>query len=178
MMIKSGRVKYAAGDRTFPSKYSDKLQQNIVLTMEDGTEEKIYFDQGRLPHAHLQRGQEIRIVYEELNGKPIRKLFVPEQKSDSFSTNSKLPLEKPDAEKFILEKLKIHDTVQNRVRAYFSEDTLTSEDIRAIATSIIIEGNRTGIDFRQLIKKEESQVTHYKVTKPEKENVVTEEIPF
>ncbi len=55
MQIKNGRIKYAAG-KVFQSDWGER--QNIVVEMDDGSTEKLYFEKGRQPHASLKRGQQ------------------------------------------------------------------------------------------------------------------------
>ena len=61
MKIKNGRIKYPAG-KVFQSDWGER--QNIVVEMDDGSEEKLYFAAGRQPHASLKRGQSVAILFE------------------------------------------------------------------------------------------------------------------
>lgn len=73
--IKSGTVKYPA-NKAFPDKYNEgKFKQNLVLQMEDGSEETLYFSQGRVPHANLPKGATVEVLFEERDGKRTRKLI-------------------------------------------------------------------------------------------------------
>ncbi len=69
MQIKNGTVKYPAG-KVFQSDWGER--QNIVVEMDDGSTEKLYFAAGRQPHASLKRGQQVQVLFE--NGK--RRLLV------------------------------------------------------------------------------------------------------
>ncbi len=72
MQIKNGWIKYAAG-KVFQSDWGKR--QNIVVEMDDGSEEKLYFEKGRQPHASLKRGQQVQLLFS--NGK--RRLVVSDK---------------------------------------------------------------------------------------------------
>ena len=72
MQIKNGTVKYPAG-KVFQSDWGER--QNIVVEMDDGSTEKLYFAAGRQPHASLKRGQQVQLLFE--NGK--RRLLVSDK---------------------------------------------------------------------------------------------------
>ncbi len=61
MQIKNGTVKYPA-NKVFQSDWGER--QNIVVEMDDGSTEKLYFEKGRQPHASLKRGQSVAILFE------------------------------------------------------------------------------------------------------------------
>lgn len=75
MQIKTGTVKYPAG-KVFNSEWGER--QNVLLTLSDGSEEQIWFKAGQQPHAALQRGQPVQVLFEERNGKTQRRLIVNE----------------------------------------------------------------------------------------------------
>ena len=84
--IKSGTVKYPA-NKAFPDKYNEgRLKQNLVLQMEDNTEETLWFTQGRTPHTNLPKGANVQVLFEERDGKMTRKLI-----ENSSSTPSNKP---------------------------------------------------------------------------------------
>ncbi len=155
MEIKEGAVKYSAGTKTFPSKYSDQLQQSILIAMDDGTEERIYFDQGRMPHAALQRNERVQIIYTtNRQGKRIRQLVAHASRGQAGSPApdfKQAPTISP--EDFIALKLDIFDVVYKKVQARFPD--LSAEDIRTITTSILIDGDRKNVKFKDLLSVEE-----------------------
>ena len=59
MQIKNGTVKYPAG-KVFQSDWGER--QNIVVEMDDGSTEKLYFAAGRQPHASLKRGESVQVL--------------------------------------------------------------------------------------------------------------------
>ena len=72
-IIKSGTVKYPAG-KTFPNKFNpEQQQQTIVLSMDDGSEERLYFAAGRTPHSTLSQGSPVQLIYGERDGKTTEK---------------------------------------------------------------------------------------------------------
>ena len=159
MYVKEGFVKYSAGTKTFPSKYSDIPQQSMLIQMDDGTEERIYFDQGRKPHADLQRNERVQIVYStNKQGKRIRQLVAHPSRGNvgmvapSYTTpepmsNSMSPQD------FIQQKLDIFEAVFQIVDRRF--EGFSVEDLRSITTSILIEGDRKNIKFADLLKADE-----------------------
>lgn len=173
LQIKQGSIKYGAG-KIFDNPYQPgQTQQNIVCTMDDGSEEKLYFQTGRQPHAQLRPGDRIQIVYETgQDGKRKRRL-VAEVNSNSnhfVPAAGDIPVRpvhnyqqpapakpKEPAYDFIDKKINIMVKVMARVRENINEQ-LTEESIRSIATSIIIEGSRKGIDFEQLLITQEQIV--------------------
>lgn len=83
--IKTGTVKYPA-NKAFPDQYNEgKFKQNLVLVMEDNTEETLWFTQGRTPHSNLTKGATVQVLFEERDGKRTRKLI--EQHSSSTPTS-------------------------------------------------------------------------------------------
>lgn len=168
MTIKSGTVKFAAG-REFPNKFKPgEMQQNIVLTMEDGTEEKLYFKSGRVPHSTLKRGDSANILYEQMNGRTIRKLY-----ADTSSNNniSNVPSSQPvqtnpvaqsapkavssnSASEQVDLMLDAYVEIFDRVTKKFDEagyPDLSLEDVRTISTSIMINLDRSNCDLNDLV---------------------------
>ncbi len=61
-IVKTGTVKYPA-NKAFPDKYNEgAFKQNLVLQMEDNTEETIWFTQGRIPGC-VAKSRDSRVVY-------------------------------------------------------------------------------------------------------------------
>lgn len=82
--IKSGTVKYPA-NKAFPDQYNEgRFKQNLVLVMEDNTEETLWFTQGRVPHANLPKGATVQVLFEQRDGQRTRKLI---ENSSSTSTS-------------------------------------------------------------------------------------------
>ena len=74
-IVKTGTVKYPA-NKSFPDKYNEgAFKQNLVLQMSDGSEETLWFAQGRTPHCTLPKGTAVQLLFEERDGKMTRKLI-------------------------------------------------------------------------------------------------------
>lgn len=171
LKIKTGVIKFQA-DRLFDNPYRPgEQQQNLVCTMDDGTEEKIYFQAYRKPHAVLMKGDRIQIIYdkddntgkvkrrlvaensEEISQRPIR----PAQKAPAYNQADKQGFYqqkyggKQSADMFITERLAIYNLVLERVKNCNFALELSDSDKSDIATSILIEGTRNKVDFRELL---------------------------
>ncbi len=140
MQIKNGTVKYPAG-KVFQSDWGER--QNIVVEMDDGTEERLYFAAGRQPHASLKRGQQVQLLYE--NGK--RRLVV----SDKPATPTEPPQPAyqeltPDTKRaianYIQDQAKLMRFCLETARENFSEQVETEESLRTLATTLFIATQR------------------------------------
>jgi hypothetical protein len=69
MHVKSGIVKRSAS-RVYDTEQGKT--QNILLSINDGTEEQICFMEGQIPHSILLEGQAVEIWYDEKNGRILR----------------------------------------------------------------------------------------------------------
>lgn len=166
LQIKQGSIKYGAG-KVFDNPYQPgQTQQNIVCTMDDGTEEKLYFQTGRQPHASLKPNDRIQIIYETgQDGKRKRRLVaeinggsghfvpaagnVPVQPVHNYQQPAPTRSAPILANVFISKKLAIMHKVMDIVKQSFPD--FSEESVRAISTSILIEGDRKNIDFEQLL---------------------------
>lgn len=175
--IKQGTVKYP-GDRLFDNPYRPgEEQQNLVCTMDDGSEERLYFQAFRKPHYLLNTGDRVQIIYDkdDSTGKTKRRLVPMDndavmQRADPQRECQKTPAhntaQKPDfyqqkysgnggqkqsAAVFITEKLAIYNLVLERVKSCDFAIELTVSDLSDIATSILIEGSKKNIDFTELL---------------------------
>ena len=72
MNIKSGKVLYPAG-KVFDGKWGKR--QSLKVRLADGSEESIWFSEGRQPHASLKKGDLVQILFEDNK----RRLIVQEQ---------------------------------------------------------------------------------------------------
>ena len=140
MQIKNGRIKYPAG-KVFQSDWGER--QNIVVEMDDGTEEKLYFAAGRQPHASLKRGQQVQVLFE--NGK--RRLVV----SDKPDTTCPEPQPQyqgltPDTKRaianYIQDQAKLMRFCLETARENFSDQIETEESLRTLATTLFIATQR------------------------------------
>ncbi len=148
-------VRYPAG-KSFPSQYGGN-RQNIVVTLDNGQDEKIYFDEGREPHCSLQRGQKIQILLEQRNGKTYKKLVEPpttenanipaqtqsQQQPTPTPTHQPLtPQQKREIAAYVQEQAKLFNYCLDQAieigRAYDMEPS----DTRAIATTLHIAAQR------------------------------------
>ena len=88
MQIKSGIVKYPAA-KEFPDLYrSGQTKQNVVIHMNTGEDQKIWFSTGRQPHVSLKKGQPVQILFEQREGKMTRRLIVDEVNNNGSSQNN------------------------------------------------------------------------------------------
>ncbi len=140
MQIKNGRIKYPAG-KVFQSDWGER--QNIVVEMDDGSEEKLYFAAGRQPHASLKRGQQVQLLFS--NGK--RRLVV----SDKPDTTCPEPQPQyqgltPDTKRaianYIQDQAKLMCFCLETARENFSEQVETEESLRTLATTLFIATQR------------------------------------
>lgn len=171
LKIKTGVIKFQA-DRLFDNPYRPgEQQQNLVCTMDDGTEEKIYFQAYRKPHAVLQPGDRIQIIYDkdDNTGKVKRRLVAENseeicqrqvriaEKAPAYNQAQKQTFYqekyggKQSADKFITERLAIYNLVLERVKNCNFAVELSDSDKSDIATSILIEGTRNKVDFKELL---------------------------
>lgn len=161
MTLKAGTIKYAAG-KEFPNKFKPgEMQQNLVAVMEDGTEEKIYFSAGRVPHSTLRQGDPINILYEEFNGRTIRKLYSSVTNNDrnnnvptsNTSVNHSSSRVSASPVEVINQQINAYIYTFKQVQDNFNSSgypDLSVEDIRTIATSIMIKLDRANVDLSQL----------------------------
>ena len=140
-IVKTGTVKYAA-NKSFPDKYNEgAFKQNLVLQMDDNTEETIWFSQGRIPHCTLPKGTAVQLLFEERDGKMTRKL-IHESTSGQAQTQAK-------ASSHVLsnaQKKEIADYIQQQgdLLSYCWNTTLTKfegkiqseETLRVLATTL------------------------------------------
>jgi len=149
MQVKYGIVKFAA-DREFPNQFRPgEFQQSLTLTMDDGTEERLWFKTGRVPHATLKKGDRAGVLYEtNQQGKQIRKLVVdetikpkgtpPMQPSQNYIKTAMTVEQKRE---WIMNTVAAYGEIFVAVENYFRTQLgykLSEESIRTIATSIAI----------------------------------------
>ncbi len=140
MQIKNGRIKYAAG-KVFQSDWGER--QNIVVEMDDGSTEKLYFEKGRQPHASLKRGQPVAILFE--NGK--RRLVVSDK--PDIPTEPPQPAYQeltPDTKRaiaaYVCDVADLLGFCLKTASEKFSEQVETEESIRTLATTLFIATQR------------------------------------
>ena len=142
--IKSGTVKYPAG-KTFPNKFKpEQQQQTIVLSMDDGSEERLYFAAGRTPHSTLTKGSPVQLIYSERDGKTTRQLAIPQ--SAPSPTPQPQPDLSPERKKMIASYVESQadllafclDTANKK----FSDRVQTEESIRTLAITLYINTQR------------------------------------
>ena len=142
MQIKNGTVKYPAG-KVFQFDWGER--QNIVVEMDDGTEEKLYFEKGRQPHASLKRGESVKILFE--NGK--RRLVVSDQQNPptqqpqpQHQYQGLTPGTKRAIANYIQDQAKLMRYCLETARENFSEQVETEESLRTLATTLFIATQR------------------------------------
>ena len=138
---KTGTVKFPAGNKTFPNKFKPgQSQQSLLLSMNDGSEEKLWFDEGRQPHCSLAKGQSVILNFEQnKEGKTFRKLIVSAPVSS---------LDTPPTELSKQRKIEIRDFVNSQAdllgfcldtaKQQFADKVQSEESIRTLATTLFI----------------------------------------
>jgi hypothetical protein len=149
MQIKTGTVKYPAS-RVFNSEWGER--QNVLLTLSDGSEEQIWFKAGQQPHAALQKGQSVQVLFEEHNGKTQRRLIVnesaqPEATTSPLVVQPGMSLEQKQALAAYVEEqaaLLGYCLKTSRERFASADAPLveSEESIRALAVSLYIAAQR------------------------------------
>ncbi len=142
MQIKNGRIKYAAG-KVFQSDWGER--QNIVVEMDDGSTEKLYFAAGRQPHASLKRGQSVAVLFE--GGK--RRLVVSDKPDTPTQPSQPQPQYQgltPDTKRaianYIQDQAKLMRYCLETARENFSDQIETEESLRTLATTLFIATQR------------------------------------
>ncbi len=142
MQIKNGTVKYPA-NKVFQSDWGER--QNIVVEMDDGTEEKLYFAAGRQPHASLKRGEPVQVLYEGgkrrllVNDKPDTPIQQPQPQPQYQGLT---PDQKRAIANYIQDQAKLMRYCLETARENFSEQVETEESIRTLATTLFIATQR------------------------------------
>jgi hypothetical protein len=156
IQVKSGTVKYPAG-KVFDSQWGER--QNILVALNDGTEEHIWFKAGQTPHATLQKGQAIQVLYEERNGKTQRRIIVSDETRETASEPNIVPVTTttplgaeltPDQKRaiaaYIREQAELLGFCLKVSREKFANKNNplveTEESIRTLATSLYITVQR------------------------------------
>lgn len=157
MKLKQGSVIYPA-DKVFTTQWGER--QTVKVKLADGTEETIWFNAGKTPHINLVKGDTVSIIYENSNGKTIKRLVIDDENENQNQTGNKesvkfmMPNNSPKVNISDEEKVIIKDYITTQLGIYThclkvtkekmeTEQLLTSnEDIRAIATSLYIATQR------------------------------------
>ncbi len=142
MKIKNGRIKYPAG-KVFQSDWGER--QNIVVEMDDGSTEKLYFEKGRQPHASLKRGQQVQLLFS--NGK--RRLVVSDKQNPPNGPSQPQPQYQgltPDTKRaianYVQDQAKLMRYCLETAREKFSEQVETEDSLRTLATTLFIATQR------------------------------------
>ena len=141
MEIKNGRIKYAAG-KVFQSDWGER--QNIVVEMDDGTEERLYFAAGRQPHASLKRGQQVQVLFS--NGK--RRLVVsdkpntPTQQQPQPQYQGLTPDTKRAIANYVQDQADLLGFCLKMASEKFGNQIETEESLRTLATTLFIATQR------------------------------------
>ncbi len=140
MKIKNGTVKYPAG-KVFVSDWGER--QNIVVEMDDGSTEKLYFAAGRQPHASLKRGQQVQVLYE--NGK--RRLLVNDKPDTPTEPpqpayQELTPDQKRAIANYVQDQADLLGFCLKTASEKFSEQVETEESLRTLATTLFIATQR------------------------------------
>jgi nitrous oxide reductase accessory protein NosL len=146
MNIKSGTVLYPAG-KVFDGKWGKR--QSLKIKLADGSEEAIWFSEGRQPHTSLQKGDLVQILFEEKNGKQQRRLIVQDQGTPSLTlpqareSKGYEPLEpetKREIASYVQEMAKLYHHCLKTVTAEMPE--LPIEQAKCVSTTLFISSQR------------------------------------
>ena len=148
--IKYGKITKPVG-KSFPSRFTNELQQQIEVQLQDGTREKIYVPAGDPRFTSMKFGQDIKVTYEPKQNGGTNKVLSSVsngqgQRQTSLPHNTVLPT----ANNFINKRIEIFTLVYATVSDKFPK--FSDESKRALATSILIEGKQLGINFDELLK--------------------------
>ncbi len=128
MQIKSGIVKYPAA-KEFPDLYKPgQTKQNVVIHMNTGQDEKIWFSTGRQPHVSLKKGDRVQIIFEQREGKLTRRLIVDNTNNNGSSQNSTSSANSNPRS--------LSNNTSNSTSQISGSKELTAEEKRAIANYI------------------------------------------
>lgn len=158
---KYGQIKYNAG-QAFPSKYTGEMQQNIVVQLQDGNEERVYFKAGDPNYLSFKRGQQVKIIWSKTSSGNMRKTVFALNNSQPMNNYNNIspppaPQHAPHSRQtstveqdveFINRRLTEFNNVFNLVANKFPQ--FTEETKRSITTSILIQGHKEGRDFTSL----------------------------
>ena len=141
-IVKTGTVKYPA-NKAFPDQFKPgAYKQNIVLQMSDGSEETLWFTQGRRPHANLPKGATVQVLFEERDGKRTRKLIENSSSTPSSQPQGKTsPTLLSDAQKkeiatYIQQQTDILDFCWKTALNKFDDKIQAEETLRHLATTL------------------------------------------
>ena len=150
MQIKSGIVKYPAA-KEFPDLYkSGQTKQNVVIQMNTGEDEKIWFSTGRQPHASLKKGQPVQILFEQREGKLTRRLIVDNTNNNGLSQNNTSSANSNSRS--------LSGNTSNPTSQISNSKELTAEEKRAIANYIQNQSDLLGYCLDVSIAKYGSKV--------------------
>ncbi len=140
MQIKNGRIKYPAG-KVFQSDWGER--QNIVVEMDDGSEEKLYFAAGRQPHASLKRGQSVAILFEGgkrrlvVNDKPANQQPEPQPQYQELTPDQKRAIAA-----YVCDVADLLGFCLKTASEKFGNQIETEESLRTLATTLFIATQR------------------------------------
>lgn len=140
-IVKSGTVKYAA-NKAFPDKYNEgAFKQNLVLQMDDGSEETLWFSQGRVPHATLPKGAAVKLLFEERDGKMTRK-SIDNSTPGQTQTQTKASLallsdaQKKEIANYIQQQSDLLNYCWDTALRKFEKKIQSEETLRVLATTL------------------------------------------
>lgn len=143
MNIKSGTVLYPAG-KVFDGKWGKR--QSLKIKLADGSEESIWFSEGRQPHASLRKGDLVQILFEDNK----RRLIVQEQGTPDNPTQAKEskakgyepldPETKREIASYVQEMAKLYHHCLKTVTAEMPE--LPIEQAKCVSTTLFISSQR------------------------------------
>lgn len=153
-MLKTVTVKKPGG-KEFETQYG--VKKMMIVVAKDGTEEKIYYSPGQQPHDSLARNDVATLIYENKNGKNIRRLVAneetplpPKQENKVFYAGEDLMQEfhrekdkqdyDQEASKWATQEAKNLAALITIVNTQMQEEgyTLSMEELRNLAVSINI----------------------------------------
>lgn len=141
------------GGKEFETDYG--VKRMLIITLDNGKEEKIYFNPTQVPHANFSKGDRAGLVYEQKNGRQIRRLVEvgvesaqPSPQPEVTNRHSFLPSrntvpqvhQKPDANEWVRREAENLAALFLIVDMKFKDQGLhlPAEEVRNLAVSINI----------------------------------------
>ena len=147
MIIKSGVVKFPAGKEFSDKFHPGQTKQNLKIQMDDGSDETIWFRTGRQPHASLQRGQTVQVLFEERLGKMTRRLLVNDKPANQQPEpqpqyQGLTPDTKRAIANYVQDQADLLGFCLKMASEKFGNQIETEESLRTLATTLFIATQR------------------------------------
>lgn len=135
-----GIVKWPAG-KVFSGEFGNS--QNFAVTLTSGEEVKVWFSEGLQPHCSIQKGQRVKLLATEKNGK-VKYQLLGEEASNAepkpqFTKNRTLSDdEKREVAEYIAQRAKLLKFCLEQAKKECVEVAATEESIRTIGITLFL----------------------------------------